>query len=745
MSTTSRASLRFPGGALLFFISALLLLALSTRELCDSDTWWHLKTGEIIAAGHIPRADPFSDANAGRSWVNFEWLSQLCLYLIYRLAGPPGLVLGSALIIGLAFLAFSLVGLELRKPLLGSALLTLSIIAASERYLARPEIFSYLFLGAFLLVLHRYRQGKITRLLFLLPPLQVLWENLHGGTWLGLETVGAYAVGQSLLRWFPWPPGWKKPKMDSPRYRRLLLVLALVVAASLINPWGPKTLFTIFKTQAHQFTMTNIAEWQRTYELASPWPPAVWAYWVWVALASLGFVLNFRRLDLNHLFLGLGFLLISLLALRNIALFALVALPITARNFSLAAEDWRFRGRLETIPAGKIFPAARLAAMAFVALFCLGFTGRVITDRYYLDQRTRVRFGWGVSSVVYPCPMLEFLEKSPLAGPIFNDHDLGGFLIWRLWPRFHPFLDSRAVLYDPDYLAAYSRALQSAPDWKALADRHQFRAAALLHGSGGLGPLLRILAQDPDWAPVYLDESGVVFARRIPENADWIAGRRLDLRRPESLTFSAPPLAGPRSRLGFFTTVADPVQVMSAALFFLNAGQPDPAEPLLKQALAIAPGEAAAMSNLAALELKRGRSAEAETWARRAIARDPRLFEAYSHLGDAFYQQGRFAESVWAYGQALNLNPDHYHSVQNRGTALAQLGRYPEAAADLERALSLDPAQPRPWCNLAYIYERMASPRAPATWRQCLAGLIGSGGSPAEIKQVRTRLGEESP
>jgi len=749
MTAPAQVPHRFSGAALLFLAPVLLLLVFSARQVGDCDTWWHLKTGEFIATQHqIPRTDPFSLVNEGKPWVNFEWLSQLAFYLVYRLGGPRGLVLGKTIILGSAFLLFAFAGLELKKPLLSSALLALSVITASERFMERPEIFSYLLLGAFVFILHRYRQGQFDRLIFILPVLQVLWENLHGGTLLGIETVGAYAVGQTLLRLRFWPSalrGWKEPVMDTVRYRRLLLVAGLVVLATLLNPWGPQTLWIIFRTQSHQWTMANIAEWQRTYAMTPPLPPDVIAYWAWLAVAGLGFLLNFRRVDLNHLFLALGFLLISLLAQRNIALFALVALPITARNFFLAGQDLRLSARLAKLKSfAGLKPAARAATMAGLAGFCLWLSWFVATDRYYLASRSLVRFGWNLSTLVYPWPMLDFLAQSGIQGPLFNDHDLGGYLIWRDWPTYRVFLDSRAFIYDPDFMTDYSRALHEAPAWKALCDRYQFRLAAILHPSQGLVNLLSILAHDPDWTPVYLDETGVIFARNLPENAEWIARHRLDLADAHSLTFTAPSRARPR-RLGWFTAPPDPMQVANAAIFFEKVEQYDPAVTLLQQTLQLDPGNPRIMSDLAGVEVMRRRWSEAETWSRRAVAGDPSLTEAWLHLGDAFFSQERLSEAVWAYSQALSLDPKRYAALENRGVALGRLKRFPEAKADLEEALGVQADHPRPWCNLAFIYDQARDQRAAFVWSKCLAGLIRDGGDPQEIARVRARLEREAP
>jgi hypothetical protein len=43
--------------------------------LADSDTCWHLRTGEwIMAHGQVPRQDIFSYTGAGKPWFAWEWL-----------------------------------------------------------------------------------------------------------------------------------------------------------------------------------------------------------------------------------------------------------------------------------------------------------------------------------------------------------------------------------------------------------------------------------------------------------------------------------------------------------------------------------------------------------------------------------------------------------------------------------------------------------------------------------------------
>jgi len=47
------------------------VVALQVHRLDDSDTWWHLASGRLIAElGSVPRSDPFSYTAEGAPWIN---------------------------------------------------------------------------------------------------------------------------------------------------------------------------------------------------------------------------------------------------------------------------------------------------------------------------------------------------------------------------------------------------------------------------------------------------------------------------------------------------------------------------------------------------------------------------------------------------------------------------------------------------------------------------------------------------
>src|SRR5271170_232528 len=73
---------------------------LALEKVSESDTFWHLKAGEwILSHGSIPRTDPFSATVSGKPWLDWEWLFQAAIYVLYAWGGFKALVVGKAAII----------------------------------------------------------------------------------------------------------------------------------------------------------------------------------------------------------------------------------------------------------------------------------------------------------------------------------------------------------------------------------------------------------------------------------------------------------------------------------------------------------------------------------------------------------------------------------------------------------------------------------------------------------------------
>ena len=111
---------------------------------------------------------------------------------------------------------------------------------------------------------------------------------------------------------------------------------------------------------------------------------------------------------------------------------------------------------------------------------------------------------------------------------MFNIYDIGGYLIWRLYPDSKVFIDGRGVVQKVFY--AYLNASQGSktdlfgmPEWKSILHSYNVRNIILtpLRTSGTMYDLVDRLYEDSEWRLVYIDgESGVMLFRNddsLPE------------------------------------------------------------------------------------------------------------------------------------------------------------------------------------------------------------------------------------
>src|ERR1700746_2324701 len=60
--------------------------------LTDSDTGWHVRTGEwILRNGRVPATDFFSFTKVGQPWFAWEWLSDVLMAAVHQRSGLAGI------------------------------------------------------------------------------------------------------------------------------------------------------------------------------------------------------------------------------------------------------------------------------------------------------------------------------------------------------------------------------------------------------------------------------------------------------------------------------------------------------------------------------------------------------------------------------------------------------------------------------------------------------------------------------
>ena len=309
------------------------MLAMTARNAVDPDLWWHLRTGQwIMETGHIPSSDPFSFTRAGSSWVSHEWLSEVAFYEIWKHSGAAGLIIFSAIVTTAGFLL-----LYLRspgKPHWAAVTLLLGALAAAPVWGVRPQMFTFALAGLLLWLLDRGQERP--RLLIWIPPLFLLWLNLHAGFALGPVLLVAYGAG---LVWevAAGDTSWQEARLY---FVRILLVLTACVALVPLNPSGVQLYRYPLDVLRSVAMRSIIIEWSPPDFHQLRYLPLflIWLALLWALASSRS---RPKARVLVPLFLTF---LAALDAVRHIPLLVLLATPVIAAAFpgasSLSLFSW---------------------------------------------------------------------------------------------------------------------------------------------------------------------------------------------------------------------------------------------------------------------------------------------------------------------------------------------------------------------------------------------------------------------
>lgn len=455
-------------------LSALLVTAFAVcggLMVMQDDSWWHLRCGQLIwESGSVPLRDTFSFSQApGAHWPNHEWLAQVLMYGAYQLGGLPGLNLLGAAVACLTAIALTraMSGSMERRLILSMLVLPWYVAALS----ARPQIFTMLGISTALMLLASGR-------LWLLPPLFLVWANLHGAVALG-GLLLLVACGCSIA-------------FDRARLPRLLLVTAACGVATLCTPLGAELLLFPLHSVG-RLKQLNLVEWMAPG--FRQWDHLY--YWA-LLLAFTGLVIwrlpRLSRWNARQFAMSAAiFSLLASLSARNIPPFLLIA--AVSASWLLPATP-RLLGHLDYSRKN----AATLAISIGVAAVLLFAAFRTPLGR--LDWRP---LSEGAMAALRVCPQ-----------PLFNTYNTGGYLLW-FTPERSVFVDSRQDPYPIDFLRDVC-AVQRSGDYRELFELHGIRSAFI----EAHWPLANALRAD-GWRVNYQDARWLVVSR--PEHTPTMALR----------------------------------------------------------------------------------------------------------------------------------------------------------------------------------------------------------------------------
>ena len=450
-------------------------LLLAHPILTDQDPFWHIVVGNwIIDHRAIPYQDVFSHSMPGAPWVAHEWLSEVAIALVYDHLGWAGLVVMTGLVFAAALSLLCGFLLRFLEPIYAIALVVGAWGLCLAHLHPRPHVFGLPLLVVWFALLDRRRlEARAPSLL--LASIIVLWANLHGGFMVGLA-LAALLAGEAAF--------------DAPDGRRAMTLLVgwggfllVAVAAALVTPNGAAGLaFPLGFMQSH-VALSMIGEW-RSPNFQTPQPLEIWLLLGLLGILSFGLRLPTTRIGILFVLLHMA------LAYQRFAevlglIAPLVLAPAIALQLRPAGDAplQTFGGTL----AKSAGPAGVALAALVVAVIGTAFVHRGIDN-------TNHRFA--------PTAAIAFVQQQHIGGPVLNDYEFGGYLIFS---GIAPFIDGRADMYGDVFLARYA-------DVAALPDLlDQYRIAwTLLERQD---PRVALLDHLPGWHRIYGDDIAVIHRR----------------------------------------------------------------------------------------------------------------------------------------------------------------------------------------------------------------------------------------
>ncbi len=487
---------------LMVAILFILLFVMAVRVPIDTDTWWHIRSGEYMVENkEIPRTDPFSYTRYGQDWIDHSWGAQLVIYGAYDLfggstqpgdSGNIGLALYVAVLatLGMAFVYLMCDG----NVYLRAFVVVLGATTAAVFWSPRPQMFSFMLGALVLYLLHLYKRERLDRL-WLIPPVMLIWANLHGGFAVGFIFMFGSIAGEVLGNLFngddPEVVAWG-------RLRNMVIVALVSIPMIAINPNGIQMLAYPFRTVGIGALQDFIQEWASpNFHQANAWPFMLLLLGV---LAAAG--LSSRRIDWTDLTLVCGTAFLALTAGRNIAVFAIAATPVLSHHLNvwLADRGWQMRLRRRMSKTMLIVNWTLLLLIMLAGLVKMAAALNEKTVREAQEER-------------FPVELAQFLNETPPPGPMFNSYNWGGYLMFAA-PHVPVYVDGRTDLYDDAFLRQYLEIVFIREGWREALDEQQVGFVAI-EANSVLAEMLRTM---PDvWQErLFDDDRSALFVRVTP-------------------------------------------------------------------------------------------------------------------------------------------------------------------------------------------------------------------------------------
>jgi hypothetical protein len=453
----------------------------------------------ILQSGQIPRVDAFSWIRPGAPFFDQSWLSQVVFYALHQAGGVALLLFVQALIITLSYALLlrhtaQRMGRESGQRTAPAGALRIAalvlagvMLVSFDNWLVRPQSYAIpLFIG-FYVLLDGYRLG-LSKRLWPLPLLMILWVNTHGSFVLGA------ALMLLVLASSYWQQRNGGSSLDRFELRNLALWSVVTLVAILVNPRGVEVLEYV-KMMLTDPSNKFSAEW------LSPTPRSLndALFFAWALAFFVTLIYARRPPHGTDMLLAVAFFWLAITSGRYIIWFAVVTMPA----FALALASRR------TAPAQpsrrNMINTVLVTIIWLLVLPCLPWIkpslGLPPPLGQLISPETPVRAVQALRSMP--------LQKRPRR--LFHSPATGSYLTWAA-PEQKVFIDTRFEFYPPQQWRDYLK-LTDGEDTTRLLQKYRFDGMLLDRQQENT--LWRTIAHKAEWRVLHRD-TRFVLLQRIP-------------------------------------------------------------------------------------------------------------------------------------------------------------------------------------------------------------------------------------
>lgn len=448
--------------------------------IITADIGRHLMDGNILLThpdqwGALLHTNFYSTSHPDFLIINHHWAAGLVFALVQGVTGWYGLHIFAIVLCSSALIFMMLVARKNASWVAVVLATTLVVPMLGYRHEIRPELIAYALMGLMLWVIAYKQEAKA---LSLLPFLQLVWVNVHASFPVGIAIMLLCTLD-------------KLNKKSDQKNMWVVLLIASGIA-TLLNPSGisgalyPLRIlqdpgYAVLENQTIPF-LTSIGVTNTAFTLLK-----VCAVLLVISIGVLWRKKKLANLWMQCVLAGLA-VLMGFLAVRHITLAGFLLIPVFAATI------------------------ARLDRKILISLIIVG----VCWNGYLLKGR------WIVLGLEQNAnAAAEFIKEQEISGPIFNNFDIGGYLIYHLYPNIKPYVYNRPESHPSEFWTdVYIPMMQDTAVWERQLEKHRFNAIVLYYGdrTTWAQQFLQTRLNDPHWEVIFVDSNILIFVRNTAEN-----------------------------------------------------------------------------------------------------------------------------------------------------------------------------------------------------------------------------------